>query len=70
MACKECNRHSVICGACGKCLQEHCGCIDTNCLKCGSHLTQPLVDSGLGLRPSTRTCKCGGQLVANPRGKL
>lgn len=67
MACSICNRHSVICGGCGKCLQEHCECIDTACLKCGAHVYQPLVDGPVGKRFAKRACDCGGQLVANPR---
>jgi hypothetical protein len=29
MACPNCGRHSVICGGCGKCVQEHCRCTTT-----------------------------------------
>lgn len=68
MACPDCGRHSVICGACGKCLQEHCACVETECLRCGKKLVQPLVETDLGLRLKMRECDaCGGQMIANPR---
>ena len=67
MSCLICKRHSVICGGCGKCVQEHCECVESCCLKCGRHMFQPLVETDLGLRLRTLTCECGGQLVPNPR---
>jgi hypothetical protein len=32
MGCPECGRHSVTCGLCMKCLQEHCQCLDAECI--------------------------------------
>ena len=41
MPCPDCGRHSVICGGCGKCLQEHYVCVEHECLKCGIFVMLP-----------------------------
>jgi hypothetical protein len=58
MSCPICKRHSVICGLCGRCLQEHCDCRDAQCLKCG---TKQIVPKDFKFNGFALHEGCGGQ---------
>lgn len=60
MACPSCGRHSVVCGRCGMCLQQHCTCLDAECLKCGS---ETIVPHDFKFNGFAKHDNCGGQLV-------
>lgn len=67
MSCPICQRHSVICGLCGHCLQEHCDCQDAECLRCGGQQIVPAGFKFNGFAKHTGINSCGGQLVKKVR---
>ena len=69
MACPDCGRHSVICGLCMKCLQEHCHCLDAECLKCGGKMIVPKDTrfNGNTKHSFYAPIECDGQVVRKSR---